>query len=153
LEVALRLDFFLLADHAVAAPDGKLYINGGGITQINVPMLPYGIPYLSAVLRFLVDSTDVGDHTFLLDLESPGGAHLLPQQPSMVSVGPATGHPDEETALQLVLSFGGVPLFEEGTHRIVVAADDDVVRRFNLPVVLAHVEDRTGSGTAGMRFQ
>jgi hypothetical protein len=78
--VNLRLETFLLADHAVATSDGKLYIHGGGITRINAPIIPVALPFLSIVLRFRVMLADVGEHTLLIGFQNPQKAQLLPTE-------------------------------------------------------------------------
>lgn len=144
----MRLESLLLADHAVAAPDGKLYINGGGITRLSPPSVPFAIPFLSVVLRFEVSKSDGGEHSLLIRLRDPQGVDLLPLDPREipVTVPPVPG--DEETYLQLVLSFGGLPLLTFGTHALIIELDGRPVREMKLPVVPGPVDGGESSPPA-----
>lgn len=61
----------MLADHATAAPDGKLYLNGAGWTMIGGPV-PFGIGLYFEVPWDLANET----HTFTLELLDADGDAL-----------------------------------------------------------------------------
>jgi hypothetical protein len=134
----MRLDSFLLADGA-SAHDGKLYLLGGGVTRINPPQLPWIHPQLALVLRLRFDHLDdvAADHTVGVSLWYPDGSSLLaPPTFPLQREQPTTVSSDEEIYLHFVLNLGGLPLVQEGTYRIEIALDDEVVREMALPVVL-----------------
>jgi len=136
----LRLDAVFLADHAVAA-EGKLYVNGGGITRLNVPFLPFALPGLSLVLRYMLEvPADRDAHALELQFESPSGVLLFPETPvELPAVEDDVEHvlaPGEEQYAQAVLSVAGVPIIETGLHKFSVRWDGELVREFALPVVL-----------------
>lgn len=137
----MRLDTLLLADHA-ATSEGKLYVNGGGITRFNVPALPFAIPMLSVIVRMLTDDRDVGEHRFLLEFLNPDNVQALPPEPVDVVVGPRPPDaiPGEETFIQFVASFGGLPILRSGIHRLRVSWDDKLIRELALPVVDMNAE-------------
>lgn len=135
----MRLETFLIADHAVAAPDGKLYVNGGGITRLALPAVPMVVPALSIVLRFLVNEEDVGEHMLALRLQNPEGIDLLPPEARPIEVAPLDSVADEEVNVQVVAAFGGLPIFSWGTHTFRVELDGSLVREMNVPVVKAPV--------------
>lgn len=137
----MRLDSFLIADHAVAAPDGKLYVNGGGITRLAVPRAGTVIPYLTIALRFLATPDDVGQHMFALRLQTPEGIHLFPPDARPIEVSPSNTVPDEEIYVQVVASFGGLPVVTTGTYTLSVELDGEVIREMKLPVVEVGVPD------------
>lgn len=133
----MRLETFLLADHAAAAPDGKLYINGGGITRLAAPTIPFAVPLLSVILRFQTTESDTGEHWILLRLQDPNGVDLLPADPSQMPEVTTSGLKDEEHYVQIVMSFGGLPILNAGTYKFSVELDGKTVREVTLPVVLA----------------
>lgn len=133
--VRLNLDTFLLADHAVAAPDGKLYINGGGITRLTAPVVPFALPFLSVVLRFAFSHSDVGDHFLLIRLQDPQAVDMLPADPSEFLVPEPDGPKEEEHFVQVVMSFGGIPILMRGTYQFTIEVNGKVIREFRLPVV------------------
>jgi hypothetical protein len=132
----LRLDAFLLADYAANA-EGKLYVSGGGISRLNLPMFPFFVPMLSVVTRFVVeDEADYRPHTVRVRLESPDGVELIPGDAASFDVDRPTGMAEgEERSLQLVLNYGGIPILEEGIYTLTVELDDEVRRRMTLPAV------------------
>lgn len=133
----MRLDTLLLADHAVVS-EGKLYVNGGGVTRFNVPSLPMAISNLSVVLRMLTDERDYGDHLLLLEFLNPDDVQTLPPEPAIVTVPPkpSASAEGEEYYTQVVMSFGGMPLLRSGLHRFRVSWDEKLIRELHLPVVI-----------------
>jgi hypothetical protein len=93
--------------------------------------------HLSIVLRFRTTSADTGDHSLSVRLEDPNGIQLLPPDGQTLSVGPPTGHKDEEHYVQVVMSFGGLPITSLGTYHFTVELDGKIVRRLKLPVTQA----------------
>ena len=55
----MELAYALLADHAQVPPDGKVYVLGGGFTQLALPKLP-GVWGFAAVAGFRFTSADTG---------------------------------------------------------------------------------------------
>jgi hypothetical protein len=140
MEAALRLDAIILADHAAAA-EGKLYIHGGGITRINVPFVPFAVPMLAIVLRYMIETPeDRAPHTVEMQFQTPGGVHLFPDGSAHVAAIPKPTSPQfaegEEQYFQAVLAVGSVPIIETGLHTFSVLWDGEVVREFAIPVVL-----------------
>ncbi|MDQ3630024.1 MAG: hypothetical protein M3417_01850 [Actinomycetota bacterium] len=126
----------LLADHA-AVSEGKLFINGGGITRFNVPSLPFAIPTLSVVIRMLADEGDHGDHRLLLEFLNPDNVQTMPPEPAIVTVSPPPPEvvPGEEYYIQVVASFGGLPILRSGVHRFRMSWDEERIRELTLPVI------------------
>jgi hypothetical protein len=150
----LRLDAFLLADHS-AVSEGKLYVNGGGVTRLNVPTIPFAIPSLSVIVRYLIEGPeDHREHAVGVRLETPSGVNVFPAEPvGRADVGPPSGAPDEEQFLQLSLNFGGVPIVELGTYVLSAMLNDEVMRRMTLPVVLVDGGSPQGPSRAERRRQ
>lgn len=132
----MRLDTILIADHAASTPDGKMYINGAGITRLNVPMLPFALPLFAVVARWKVEPEDVGSHSLLVRVVSPSGIDLLPSESVPVDVVEnPTSVEGEERHLQMAMNFGGLPVLEEGVYTLSIEMDGEVQREVTLPVV------------------
>jgi len=127
----------MLADHAVVA-EGKIYVNGGGITRINVPVLPFAVPMLSMVLRYMIEGPgDRAAHTLEMQFETPSGISLFPEASIDVVIPESANRaPGEEEYAQTLVTMGGVPIIETGIHKYSVWWDGELVRAFALPVVL-----------------
>ena len=132
----MRLDVVMLADHA-AACDGKLYVNGGGITSFQVPTVPFALPGLGVVLRFRTYPEDMGEHQFQIEFINPDGLQVLPPDPVRVLIeSPGDGLDAEESFSQLVLAFAGLPILTTGMHTFRISWDDELLREFCIPVRL-----------------
>lgn len=68
----------MLADYALAHPDGKLYITGGGLGILRVPAVPYTIPHVSLAAVVEFDSAECGrPHSLRIKTAGPGGDPFL----------------------------------------------------------------------------
>ena len=132
----MRLDVVMLADHA-AVCEGKLYVNGGGITRFQVPTVPFALPGLGVVLRFRTYPEDMGEHQFQIAFINPDGLQVLPPDPVPVLVeSPRDGLEGEESFAQVVLGFTGLPILITGMHTFRISWDDELLREFCIPVNL-----------------
>ena len=63
---------FFAADHATVAPDGKIYVNGGGIGLLRFPAFPATLPTLgiAAIVQLPFHDT-MQDHTLRVGLRGP----------------------------------------------------------------------------------
>lgn len=126
----------MLADHATAC-EGKLYVNGGGITRFQVPTVPFALPGLGVVLRFRMDPEDMGEHKFHIQFINPDGVQVLPPDPIPVTLAPTPDSLDgEESFAQFVLGFAGLPILTTGMHTFRISWDDELLREFCIPVHL-----------------
>ena len=98
----MRLDFFMLADHAEAeqASGGarKLNIRGGAVTHVQAPTFPYTLASIALVMRFFLESDDEGTtHTFEIRVEHPDGTRVITLTHEVdIRDLPGRDHPDEE---------------------------------------------------------
>jgi hypothetical protein len=115
----LELRIFTIADHAVVAPDGKLYMNGGGVDRLFMQSFPGATTPLSLVIRFRVPwgmtSQPIPFEVRLLDADRnsiiPG-----PLAGGNLEVGRVPGQrPGDELAAMVAFNFAGVPIANEGT--------------------------------------
>lgn len=74
----MKLDLALIADHAIAHPDGRLYITGGGFTRIVADHVPHVHPHLSFVIRVSFDSAEINQASVIgVDAWGPHGRPFL----------------------------------------------------------------------------
>jgi hypothetical protein len=74
---ATRVVALFAADHAVVAPDGKMYVNGGFVSVLRFPSFPATLPTLgmAAVLELPFQDT-MQDRALRLGLRGPEGQDL-----------------------------------------------------------------------------
>jgi hypothetical protein len=134
----MQLDTFMLADAATGAPDGKLYIHGGGITRIAAPEIPWTQPQLAIVTRLLMAPEDWGQtHRLQVLLLAPDRTPLMPtanvEIPAPSQLPAAEG---QEQYMQLTLGFASPTFLEEGLYTVELHVNDELLRSMPLPVVL-----------------
>lgn len=68
---------FFAADHAAVAPDGKIYVNGGGISLLRFPAFPATLPTIgiAAILELPFHDT-MRDHTIRVGMVGPNDQEL-----------------------------------------------------------------------------
>jgi len=134
----MELDALIVADAVSTPPDGKFYIHGGGISRVEVPMLPFPIP-LGLLLRFKVDDEDfTRSHRVGVVLIGPAG---LPNVPGVEFdlAAPDELPPSvdgEEHFVNIGLQLNGVAV-RAGIHRLEVDLDGQRARTVPIPVIVA----------------
>jgi hypothetical protein len=74
---ATSVKAFFAADHAVVAPDGKIYVNGGGIGLLRFAAFPATLATLGIVAILELPFHDVmHDHTIRVGLRGPSHEEL-----------------------------------------------------------------------------
>ena len=111
---------FVIADHAVMAPDGKMYLNGAGIDQVVLPSTPGHLPaplYIAVRIRvpWHLTSESLRLRIRALDADRrPFGAD--PIVDGQMEVGRAPGaRPGDEMAVNLAVPIAGLPIPRPGT--------------------------------------
>jgi hypothetical protein len=153
----MRLDTFLLADAVSAPPDGKIYVQGGGISGITLSSTPAQIERLMLLARWeITEESDFLENHFLeVALIDPDGGYALPPQSFQTAgaIPDDEGPPDvseskeEEKYFVLVLSLGGTTLTRGGPHRLRLKVDDDVVRSMVLSVTVTDEREPAATET------
>lgn len=94
----IRIPVALIADYALAHPDGKLYVTGGGLRRISFPTFPAARPRLALALGIEVSGSELGKpHTLTIEVGGPDGKPVtmmpvvvnfaVPQQPNPTEPG------------------------------------------------------------------
>jgi hypothetical protein len=132
---------FTLADHAVTAPDGKLYMNGGGVDILRQPTIPGQMQALSLVMRIRVPwgmtSQPIAFEVLVLDADrnpiNPG-----PLTGGQFEVGRNPGQrPGDELATMEAFTFQGLPIEREGTIYFHLSVDGEERAIIPLKIVRA----------------
>jgi hypothetical protein len=122
----MKFDFAMLAD-AAQVVEGKLYIQGGGLTRITAPSLPWMQPF-GLCMRLWPESpseTASGDHPFSVEITDPNGTVTFSAELSVQLVLPdATRDPGEDAAVVIAVTLGGLPVQTYGLHKIKLRLDD-----------------------------
>ena len=119
---------FLLADHAAAPPDGKLYINGGGVTTVNLRDHGQPLPTLYLVGRVGVPYLLANEpHQYVVRLLD-GDRRPVLDDPLFVLTGevgrPAGTRPEDDLCYQFVVGLHGLPALAAGVVFFHLAVDD-----------------------------
>lgn len=115
----VRVRIFTLADHAVLAPDQKLYMNGGAIGQVGLAQYPGQLMPLFLAISLHIPWAMTSETTTLtirvLDADrNPVGPDPLAS--GTMEVGRAPGlRPGDENTFSMVIPVGGYPVQSEGT--------------------------------------
>jgi len=132
----VQLTTALLADAAIATPDGKLYIHGGGIDTILVPRVPVLHPTLALALSVLVEMDDRG-HDLRVDISflGPDGATLMGGRAEARAIALEPQHP--HATIVTAYTWSQLPLPGYGAYRVVV--DAGAAGRIELPLTVAEL--------------
>lgn len=130
----MNLDAFLLAEAAVTL-NGKLYIHGGGITEIEAPLLPWTHPQLAMVIRLSATPQEADEeHELGMVITDPANEVIFPRYPFPVPERPSASVSDE-IFFDLTLTLSPVTFAVAGSHRVVIDLDGTIVRSTQLLVV------------------
>lgn len=114
----------LLADHAVAQNDGKVYVLGGGLDSHISATYPAKIS-VAVVLKIAFSPSECGrEHRFELRILSPGGEQLRPSLvlPLLPVLRPEA--PGNEVSFPFVQNVKDLDLVEPGTYSFVLRLED-----------------------------
>src|SRR5260370_37875200 len=103
----MKVALLTLADHAVAADDGRIYLIGGGIDRLAASTFPAVVPHLSLAVKFLLTKADRSlEHSVQARLLSPAGNPIIAPMGLLIpAIDPTTVpevNPGEETPYQFV---------------------------------------------------
>src|SRR5438132_8623328 len=94
----------MLADQALAHPDGKLYITGGGIRSLNVTTLPARYGQLALALQLVFGPDEVGNqHHLRITARQPDGQELRGE--ASIPITPVVSRLDPHGVTELPVVF------------------------------------------------
>jgi uncharacterized protein DUF6941 len=136
--VAVRM--FTLCDHASVPPDGKIYINGGGIQQLFVSQIPGPLRQLFLMVRLSIPWHMLGEpHTVkirALDLDRNPIGPTDPLISTPFELGKPPGlRPGDESAFNICAELSGLTVDQPMTLRFHLLVDDVTIGSLPLKVV------------------
>jgi hypothetical protein len=144
----LAVRIFTVADYATALPDGKLFIGGGGIHNLNLVQIPGPLAIgLYLVLRLNVPFHETSrPHSVrlrLLDEDGhPVGPDPIAEFPNLETGRLPGTRPRDENAVNIILQLTGFPIERAG--RAYFYLDIDGVRAASLPLRINRIEPTAG---------
>ena len=132
----MRVPLALLADYALAHPDGKLYVTGGGIRSLPFAAFPATQPRLAIALGIEVAGAELGK-THSLAIEATGPTADLVVKPITVSflVPPRAGNPADSGYVHFVSNMENVSFAAAGRYAFSVAIDGENLAELTLEAV------------------
>jgi hypothetical protein len=141
----MKLQFAFLADFALAHPDGKIYVLGGGFDTIYASVLPARHPHLSLVMNFEFAPNETG-RTYAIEIrpQDSTGAPFL--QVTTIEASPQRNlqGPTSPVTFQSVLNFQGVQLRTAGEHTFSIVVDGQELASVPLRVTKIAATDASG---------
>lgn len=132
----MKLQFAFLADFALAHPDGKLYVLGGGFDTVYVPDLPVRHPHLALVLSLRFDASECG-RSYVIEIHPKDGrgASFFPTATVQANPQRNPQAPTLAVAFHSVVNFQGVPLKVPGEHLFSLLVDGRELAAIPLRVI------------------
>ncbi len=120
----MRFDFALLADYAQVV-DAKLYVQGGGLTRLNVPSLPWMQPVAVCMRLEPDDDDDLGrEWQFGIAVLGPGEVLIAQHETPLTLSRPETEITEgEERGVLVALTLSGLVVQAYGPHRVRLSLD------------------------------
>src|SRR5258708_6220182 len=140
LQERIAVRIFTLCDHASVPPDGKVYINGGGVNQLFVPQLPGPIRGLWLVVRLSIPWHMLGEphtvHIRALDLDRNPVGPTDPLITTPFELGKPAGHrPGDEPAINICAELNGLTIQQPMTLRFHLLVDEETIGSLPLKVL------------------
>src|SRR5437762_170307 len=105
---------FTLADWAKVPPDNKLYMGGGGLTQVFLESIPGRLPLIYLVVRVRIPWRLTTEEVVFEIRALDADRHSLGPDPLIQATGetgrPPGARPGDEFCFQFVLPLGGFPI-------------------------------------------
>lgn len=127
----MNLDLFLLADAAIVDEAGKLEIHGGGLTHVIADQLPFVLPQLCVVVRFIVDrpGDEFRPRVLRIEVVSADG-EVVSEITGEVGRGPGLrwhdlADPREDHSVVVIASFRNLSFGQEGRHVVRATLEDE----------------------------
>ncbi len=129
----MRALFAILADFALAHPDGKFYIVGGGVERVQAATIPSEPRNLSLAVRLELEAAECGHpHALRVLATAPDGKPFLTTPDVIVS---PPGSPEQQPVrLGFVLNFSNLIFSQDGHHSIALASNDNEILRLGFLV-------------------
>lgn len=142
----MRRDFFLLADSATIAEQGKINMRGAGIGHVVLPSVPGRISSLAAVGRFIIEDADHGrTHMFSTRMTAPSGEEIVRLDHEFTVEPPPVTHAGELQGIVFVVTFPEPSFAEYGVYVVTFYINDEPAADAGLVVEAKHDTQRLPS--------
>lgn len=120
----MRFDFALLADYAQVV-DGKLYVQGGGLTRFTAPSVPWMQPVAVCMRLEPAANDDLSrEWQFGFAVLDPGDAVITEHQTPLTLHRPETEVAEgERRGVLVALTLSGLVIQRYGPHRVRLTID------------------------------
>ena len=128
----MELDFAMIATGADRSADGgHLHIFSGGFDTIGVGELPFQLPQISVVARFLeTDPNPTLQNKFLLSVINPAGERKDLGEP--LPFGFNEKSPNRKASFAIVIARVFLKVLSAGQYEFVISVDDVELKRIGL---------------------
>lgn len=134
----MNLEYAYLAEFALAHPDGRVYVIGGGFDRIYIDKVPFRYPQLSLVLKLHFMASECGvEHHVRVSGSGPSGSKLLSRADITVLPGLDASSPGLGASLHSVLNVQGIQITAFGEHLVHLVANGDRLGSVSLQVLNA----------------
>jgi hypothetical protein len=125
---------FMLADAVSHGRDGKLFVHGGGITEIDATEFPHTEPRFGIVITLVREDEAPGsDHEVRLAFLSPSRGELPLGDPVSLRV-PPDADTEAPMLINMVATFTGIEFPETGLYWLQLYFDEGVVSSLPLSI-------------------
>lgn len=130
----MRIVNFMLADAVSYGHDGKIFVHGGGITEVDASEFPHTEPRFGMVITMVREDEAPGsDHEARLAFISPANTEIALGDPVPLRV-PADADTEAPMLINMVATFTGVEFPEAGLYSLRLYFDDEVVSTLPLSI-------------------
>ena len=144
----MQLDAFILADAVATPPDGKFYVQGGGLTRMQAPILPAQIR-LDVLVQLGGDEDEMkAEHTIRFTLIGPTGNPNVDPVEIQTRFDPNAAQPlpGEERFAVLAVTINGMAI-RSGVYKVALQVDDEITAERTF---VFSVPDGVEPATAGL---
>jgi hypothetical protein len=135
MEETLEIDFALLADAADASVAGKLFIMGGGISEIAATNFPATHPTMVLVLKLKLHPSECDrPHTLEIKFWDADGKRLQPEISGQFAAQRDSEQPARPVFVQLLFNILGLQLPAPGDYEFHIVVDGHYLRSLPLHV-------------------
>jgi hypothetical protein len=126
---------FLLADAITFAPDGKLFVHGGGIGKLYATHFPWPQPQLAAFVTLIGEPEDevASQRSLTLAFVAPDGSELPARVGGTFAV-PPREKPEVPQIINFSTQFVGAVFDDEGVYWLRVSLDGEELARMPVEV-------------------
>lgn len=128
---------FFAADHAAVAPDGKIYVNGGGISLLRFPAFPATLPTIgiAAILELPFHDT-MRDHLIRVGMVGPNDQDLPVRVEAQFRAAPSLEAQFGESGLvPFAVTVSNIEFPAPGRYTLVLWFDNVEKKRYGLRAI------------------